>query len=225
LVITRMYVTKEVIFILIITSFVTYILVITNIESLPIKQEVAIVIRPKDQLRYFPVIKNLKNSVGLRNIDESVSKYLLTEYVKKREGYNFRKTNIEKLNSQMDYVKNNSSIQEYKDFKSFLSKDNEGSPINFFGRDFQRIVDINSVEFPKIVTDSLLDKAKYFMEDEIPDKANIRYTITTKINSVTTSSQKYLVKINFKFSGVNSANKGGSNLNFTVTSYKIYKIK
>ncbi|MES2677990.1 MAG: VirB8/TrbF family protein [Pseudomonadota bacterium] len=212
-------------FIVIITGFVTYILAGTILNSLPIKQEVAVIIRPKDQSRYFPVIKSLKDSVEIKNIDQAVSKYLLAQYVKKREGYDLRKTNIEALNNQMNYIKNNSSIQEYRDFQSFLSKNNPDSPIIYFGRDFQRIVDIDSVEFPPKETDNLIDTARYFVANDLPNNANVKYTITTKVNSVVTSTQRYLVKINFKFSGVNSKKSNNSGLDFTVISYKIYKIK
>ena len=116
-------------FITIISGFVTYVLVMTILNSLPIKQEVAVIIRPKDQSLYFSVITPLRDSAELKNIDEAVSKYLLAEYIKKREGYDFRRTNIEALNNQMNYIKNNSSIQEYRDFQAFLSKNNPNSPI------------------------------------------------------------------------------------------------
>ena len=212
-------------FVAIITGFVTYILITTIFNSLPIKQEVAVVIRPKDQSLYFPTIKLLRDEAGIRNVDEAVSKYLLTEYIKKREGFDFRKTNIEALNNQMNYVKNNSSIQEYRDFQAFLSKDNPNSPIIYFGRDFKRIVDINSVEFIHKKTNTLVDEARYFVASEIPSSADIRYSITTKINSADVSTQQYLSKINFRFSGVSSEKGNNSKLEFTVISYKTYKVK
>ncbi len=212
-------------FITIISGFVTYVLVMTILNSLPIKQEVAVIIRPKDQSLYFSVITPLRDSAELKNIDEAVSKYLLTEYIKKREGYDFRKTNIEALNNQMNYIKNNSSIQEYRDFQAFLSKNNPDSPITYFGRDFQRLVDVKSVEFLQTKTDTLIDTARYFVASDLPSNANIKYTVTTKINSITTSTKQYLVKINFKFSGVNSKKSSDLNLDFTVISYKVYKIK
>lgn len=212
-------------FIAVISGFVTYVLVMTILNSLPIKQEVAVIIRPKDQSLYFSVITPLRDSAELKNIDEAVSKYLLTEYIKKREGYDFRKTNIEALNNQMNYIKNNSSIQEYRDFQAFLSKNNPDSPITYFGRDFQRLVDVKSVEFLQTKTDTLIDTARYFVASDLPSNANIKYTVTTKINSITTSTKQYLVKINFKFSGVNSKKSSDLNLDFTVISYKVYKIK
>lgn len=212
-------------FITIISGFVTYVLVMTILNSLPIKQEVAVIIRPKDQSLYFSVITPLRDSAELKNIDEAVSKYLLTEYIKKREGYDFRKTNIEALNNQMNYIKNNSSIQEYRDFQAFLSKNNPDSPITYFGRDFQRLVDVKSVEFLQTKTDTLIDTARYFVASDLPSNANIKYTVTTKVNAIATSTKQYLVKINFKFSGVNSKKSSDLNLDFTVISYKVYKIK
>ncbi len=209
----------------IIAGFVTYILIITIFNALPMKEEKAIIIKSKDQSRYFPTITPLRDSVDIKSIDEAVLKYILSNYIKKREGFDFRKTNIEALNNQMNYVKNNSSIQEYKDFQNFLSRDNPESPIFYFGRDFQRVVEIESVEFPERKTNNLAAQAKYFVVSDVPVTANIRYTITNKVNSVATSSQRYLVRVNFKFSGVNSKKNSNSRLEFMVTSYKIYKIK
>ena len=212
-------------FIAIFAAAIAYILAQTILSSLPIKQEVAVVIRPKDQSRYFPVIKKLKDSVELENIDQAVAKYLLTEYIRKREGYDFRKTNLEALNNQLKYIKNNSSLQEYTNFQSFLSKDNKGSPINYFGKDFQRLVDIESVTFLRPNVGTLIDKARDFVKVEVPNEASIKYRIATKINSTDISNERYLVKIRFKFSGIDAKKKPDSKLDFMVIGYKIYKIK
>ncbi len=212
-------------FIAIFAGVIFYILATTIISSFPIRQEVPIIIRPVDQSRYFPIIKKLKDSVELQSVDEAVAKYLLIEYVKKREGYNFRKTNLAYLNQQLKYVRNNSSLQEYTNFQNFLGKSNKDSPINYFGRDFQRIVNIESIAFVKQNVNTLIDKARYFVKTEVPSKASIKYSITTKINSVNVSHQRYLVKIRFKFAGINAKKESGSRLDFMVTGYKIYKIK
>jgi type IV secretion system protein VirB8 len=202
-----------------------YIISTTILASLPIKQEVAIVIRPTDQSKYFPVIKKLKDSVDLQNVDEAVSKYLITEYVKKREGYDFRKTDLEALNKQLKYVKNNSSLQEYSNYQNFLSKSNDDTPIKYFGRDFQRIIDIESVIFVRQNLGTLVEKARDFVKYDVPSEVSVKYRVTTKINSINTSSQRYLVKIKFKFSGVDTEKNSDRKLDFMVIGYKIYKIK
>lgn len=203
----------------------TYILVMTIIGSFPLKEQVGIVIRPKDQAVYTPIISKLRDSVELNNVDEVVAKYILVEYLKKREDYNFRKINIKALNDRLNYIKSNSSDQEYKNFQNFLSKDNPDSPIVYFGRDFQRVVDVESVSFKKDDTKNLLDQAIDIMPGKVPSEVDIRYTVTNKVNSKNASSQRYLTRIGFKFSGVDAANKKNSKLDFAVTSYKTYKIK
>lgn len=212
-------------FITIFAGTIFYILATTIMSSFPIKQEVPIVIRPKDQSKYFPVIKKLKDSVELENVDEAVSKYLITEYINKREGYDFRKTNLEDLNNQLKYIRNNSSLAEYTNFQSFLSKDNKDTPINYFGKDYQRLVDIESVVFVKPNTSTLIDKARDFVRIELPNEVSVKYRITTKFNSANVSNERYLVKIRFKFSGVNSKKEQNEKLDFVVIGYKIYKIK
>lgn len=209
----------------VIAALITYILIITISNALPMKEEKAIVIRSSDQSRYFPVIKPLRDSVELKSVDEAVLKYIVTNYVKKREDFDLRKTSIEILNNQMNYVRNNSVVQEYKDFQNFLNRENSDSPLIYFGKDFQRSVEVESVEFINKDIASLADQAKYFVTSEVPQSANVRFNVTIKINSVATSSQKYLAKINFKFSGIGSKNNGDQRLDFLVTSYKIFKIK
>ncbi|MFT6077754.1 MAG: type IV secretory pathway component VirB8 [Rickettsiales bacterium] len=208
-----------------VTGFVSYVLIMTIVNSFPIKEKVGISIRPKDQSRYFPVIKTLKDSIEVHTVDEAVLKYLLTRYVEKREGYDFSKTNISALNDQMNYVKNNSSLKEYQNFQGFLNKKNPNSPIIYFGRDFQRIAGIDLVIFPKKEDANFISRAKNFVISEVPDRAEIYYTITTKINSKTKSTQQYLARIGFKFSGVDAKQAAGSKIDFMITSYKIYKIK
>ncbi|MCE3254998.1 MAG: virB8 [Rickettsiaceae bacterium] len=213
-------------FIAIVTGFISYVLIIAIINALPIRQQVPIVVRAKDQSRYFPVIKKLKDSDQLKNIDEAVAKYLLTGYIQKRESYDFRKSDIQALNNRLNYIKNNSSAQEYAQFQSFLNKDtNPESPLTYFGKDFQRLVDIDSVKFSTKSDDASSEQNNYLVFEEVPVNAQISYTLTTKINSVTTSTQKYLAKISFKFSGVATERKPNSKLDFIVTSYKIYKVK
>jgi type IV secretory pathway component VirB8 len=210
-------------FVAIFSGIIAYILFITAIESFPIKQEVPIIVYPKNQSKYFSVIKKLNDSVKLQNIDQAVSKYLLTQYIKKREGFNFRKTNLEALSNQLNYVKNNSSMPEYKKFQNFLNRDNIDSPINYFGKDFQRIVHIESVLFIKSYKLTLVDKARDFIKTDIPSSADIRYRITTKINSIDVLNERYLVKVKFNFSGVDVK----SNLapNFLVNEYELFKIR
>lgn len=209
----------------IIAGVITYVLVMTTIDSFPLKEQVRIAIRPKDQTMYVPIIKKLRDSVELSSTDEVVAKYLLVQYLKKREDYNFREINLQALNDRLNYIKNNSSDQEYKNFQDFLSKDNPESPIIYYARDFQRVVYVDSVSFKKEETTNLLDKAIDFIPNKIPSQVDIRYTITNKINSKNAGSQKYLARIDFKFAGIDSASKGSSRLGFTVISYKIYKIK
>lgn len=210
-------------FMALISGFVAYVMYITIINALPIKQSVPIAIRPKNQALYFPVIKNLRDSVDLQTVDESVIKYLAIAYLKKREEYNFRKLDIKSLNYRFDYIKNSSSIQEYKNFQDFLNKDNPDSPIIYFGYDFQRLVNVESVTFKRIVDDTWSDELRSALINQTPTQLDIRYVIVKKVNSNTTSTEKYLTRINFKFSGIDVKNK--SNLSFIVTGYKTYKIK
>ena len=135
------------------------------------------------------------------------------------------KTNLADLNKQLKYVKNNSSLVEYGSFQDFLRKSNKNSPIKYFGRDYQRVVDIESLTFVRKSDGTLIGKARDFVRSEIPSEVSVRYRIITKINSVNVSNERYLVKVKFKFAGIDIEKRAGSRLDFMITGYKIYKIK
>ena len=215
---------RTIIFIIaIFAGFVAYCLSTVALESLPIKEDVPVIIRARDQSQYFPVIKKLKDSVEVTNIDEAIVKYLVIEYVKKRENYDFRKDNLLELRSKLDYIKNNSSPQEYANFQNFLSKNNKYTPLNYFDLNFQRKVEISSFMFVRQKTDNLIDGFKEFLITQIPQEIIVRYKVKEILNSREISDQKHLVKIKFNFSTINSRKSAyrTSRIDFLITDYKI----
>jgi type IV secretory pathway component VirB8 len=214
-------------FIAIIAGLTTYALILIVKNSLPLVEKVPVVIRAEDTSLYFPVIKKLKDSQDIRTVDEAVVKYLLVNYLKEREEYDFRKADIEALNRKFNAIRNNSSVQEYRNFQAFMSRENAASPIANFGKNITRKIEINSVNFKRGQIDTFAQRAKDFMSAELPEEVEIRYnTITNDSGKVMT--EKYFTRITFKFSGVNEKRdtdeKGTERLDFLVISYKTYKI-
>ena len=217
---------RSILFVLtLVVIFMVYIFVEIIRSSFPIKEDVPVIIRPKDQSLYLPLITPLNDSASLRNVDEAVSKYLLKKYIEKREGYDFRKITLAVLNDQLKYVRNNSGQSEYENYQRFLSKTNPESPIKYYGKDFQRVVNIESIYFFPPKSDTFLDQARNFITSYVPQKAKIRYLVVDKINSKVALTKRYVAMVDFKFSGVSPKDSAGHKIGFQVNKYKVYKVK
>lgn len=213
-------------FVAIITGLTCYVLFLMTREALPLVQKVPVVIYAKDSSTYLPVIKKLKDAPDLRTVDEAVVKYLLIQYLRTREEYDFRDANIEDLNLKFNVIKNNSSADEYINFQNFMSEANAASPMNNFGKNVTRKIAIDSVTFPKAVSTGLMDRAKNFILFDLPSEVEIKYDAILS-NNGTVTKQQFVTKISFKFSGVEQKSKKDDvpqkKLDFTVISYKTYK--
>lgn len=221
------------IFVAIASLISIYCLYIITDNAFPLVKKVPVVIRSNDQSKYVPYISPLKdkNDKTPMTVDEAIAKYLLGVYVKDRESYDFRAGNVEDVNTKFARIKNNSSSLEYKNFQSLMSKDNPQSPINNFGLNIYRTIEIQSIIFPKaeVAQDKdYYNKLKNFLVAKIPTEAEVRFTTVTNTvleNGVASQEREnYLARINFNFAGADRDAKSGV-LDFTVNNYKLFKIK
>lgn len=202
-------------------------------QALPLVEEKPIFVRAKDQSRYFPHIIDLKPKEDeanydkdIRNVDEAVAKYLLSVYIKEREGFDFSKALVEDVNKKFNYIKNSSSDAEFELFRLVMDRDNPESPINFFGQDASKNIEIESIKFIRKRDINFTSKIKYFFSNKIPSEAEVIFTAYMEkrtLDNIEKTSQKYLAKVDFYFLGVSK--KGEKQLKFSVNSYKLFKIK
>ncbi len=217
----------------------------------PLVQRVPIFIRSVDQAYYFPDLIALKPKEKfvkgqekfdplITTVDEAVAKYLISTYVKEREGYDFSRAEIEDVNVKFNRIKNVSSASEYRAFQTIMSKDNPNSPILNFGLDVKKTVEVESVRFIKKESKDFKSKAKDFLKNIIPTEVEVRFITAVKTRNLedgTSSEEKesYVAKVNFSFSGINKvekkegekegAVKQKENINFIVNSYKLFVVK
>lgn len=211
-------------------SVALYFLVQIISSAFPLVEEVPVVIRDYDASIYRPKIYDLYERYGhenVQNVDEAVSRYLLTNYVVERESFDFRDSNVGRVNAKFSKIKNNSSFAEYKNFQIFMSRDNANSPINSFGRNIYQTVKVTGVEFLRNENTGY-ERFKAMFRTNIPKKANIKFsTFLHKMNSdgkMVSKRQDYLVKVDFSFAGLDRNAKKGV-LNFVVNEYKLFKVK
>ncbi len=196
--------------------------------TFPLVEEFPVTIKAKDQSLYFPNLVPIKSKTDkeITTVDEAIAKYLLSIYIKDREGYDYSRAEISDINKKFSRLRNTSSVNEYKQFQLFMSKDNSNSPIYQFGKNVVRQIEVKSVRFYKKPPKDFTAKARNFLYVKIPTEAEVRFTattISTKEDVVKKESEDFVVKMSFSFSGAN--NKENKSLNFVVNSYQLYKVQ
>ncbi len=219
----------------ILSVFVVYFLFGMVNDSFPLVEKKPIIIAAKDQSNAFPYLVPLKPKEEQANydrnistIDEAVAKYLIQFYVKERESFDFSSGSIDVVNKKFTRIKNLSTLEEYRAFQVFMNKDNPNSPIQYFGKNVKRIVNIDSVRFvQKNVGDDFKAKAKNFLTIKIPTDVEVRFSVITRYAKSEYENEdvreKFLAKINFFFEGINAESK--ENLNFVIKEYKLFRVK
>jgi len=202
-------------------------------SAFPLVEKVPIFVRAKDQSLYFPSLVNLKPTAKqpgydrlIENVDEAVAKYLISVYVKDREGFDYSKAVVDDVNKKFNRIRAMSSGDQYRNFQLIMSKDNPDSPINKFGQNVVKNVKIDSIIFLRKQQKSFVDKARGFMSNQIPTEVEVRFTATTRTTTEDGASdniESYLAKISFAFSGANKSKN--DRIDFSVNSYKLFKIK
>jgi type IV secretory pathway component VirB8 len=219
----------------IVAAVVLYFLIQLVESAFPLVVEEPIYIRSYDQTQHFPNLVPLKPKKGqegydpeIKTVDEAYAKYLLSFYVKDREGYDFSKAEIEDVNKKFNHMRNLSSANEYRNFQAVMSKENPNSPIRNFGLNVTKTVEVDSVKFLRTEGTDFQSKARIYLSNQIPTDAEIRFTVITKTvnedQETRAEKERYLAKINFTFDGINKDAKNGP-LNFAVNTYTLYKVK
>ncbi len=221
---------RTIFFISFIFIAVMFYLLLNIIEgSYPLVRKVPIMFKAVDESRYYPYLIKLKseNNKNIQNVDEAVASYLIKKYVMNRENHDYSNAEIEPINTKFSQIRNTSSAAEYINFQNFMSKNNPASPIYDFGKDAYRKIDIESINFIRDESKTFSDKARNFLTNIIPTNAEVRYNLHLKQENSDEIIKKYLVKINFTFSGIQKPKDDdiNSSLRFTVNGYKTYIIE
>jgi type IV secretion system protein VirB8 len=219
----------------IVASVSLYFLVIMVQSAFPLVVSDPIFIEAGNQAEEFPNLIALKPKKGqpgfdpeIKTVDEAYAKYLISYYIKDREGFDFRSASIEEVNRKINHIRNLSSASEFRNFQNFIDKDNPKSPIRNFGINISKTIEIDSIKFARPNPKDLASMAKVYLSNIIPSEAEVRFTAIIRDGSlgdeIKTSKERYLVKINFTFDGISKDRSNGV-INFAVTNYSLYKVK
>jgi type IV secretory pathway component VirB8 len=205
--------------------------------TFPLVEKVPIIVNSKDQSKYFSNLVDLKPKKdfpgydpNITTVDEAIAKYLVSLYIKNREGFDFSKAEVDDVNRKFIYVKNSSSDNEFRAFQLLMDKDNPDSPINYFGQDVKKTIKIFSFRFIKKESGDFSQKARDFFVKKIPNQAEVRFTAETRVfyaeEGYKVEKQNYLAKIDFAFNGVKRPEDGGRpDIRLIVNNYKLFKVQ
>ncbi len=158
-----------------------------------------------NEVKYFPKIQSIGNKN--ENINLSVAKYLIINYLKMREEFDENSLIPEKLNEKLNYVNNVSSLKVFQKYFKFINiDDNPDSLLLKYRYKNSRIITIDKVVFSKDVIVPSYAQVYYKVHSLIDKKENIE----NKIAEITF----FMSEINKKF--IDSK----QDLNFLITDYK-----
>lgn len=228
----------------ILSCVICYIVFKIVMMSFPLVIRDPIIIKAKDQARYIPKLIPLKPKSSMdnydpdvRNIDEAIAKYLIKSYVINREEFDFSKASIEDVNIKFSRIKNNSSSVEFRNFQNFYSEENPQSPIQNFGKNVFKNIEIYDFRYIREKPRNYREQILEYFSIQIPKKAEVRFNakinyldengekkfITEKFLSRVTFNLKPVIKI--KESEDKKINPEDMKLKFSVESYQLFRIK
>ena len=158
----------------------------------------------KDEVNYFANIKDISSKD--ENINVSIAKYMVTQYLKKVEEFNLKSIKPEKLNKRLNFIKNLSSLKVFQKYFKFIDIDqNHDSPLLKYRYNNSRTIKIDKVIFEKDVS--------------TPSSVKVYYTVYDNLNNKENAIRKN-AEIKFLMSTINKDFiNSGKKLNFLITDF------
>ncbi len=210
--------------------------------AFPLVERKPIFVRSLDQSQYHIYLENLKphkrSAIDKDKIDpqitnnnEAIVKKLVAQYVVERESFDYRDSDIQKVKTKFNKIRNTSSVAEYEKFQATMDSSNPDSPIGRLGADYRR---------KAIVSNVVLQKQQLGNLEKLVKQANITDAIVS-FSTVTKTSddegyyeikEDYRVNVKFTFGGIKEYNKSRKSSNqeplelkFIVEDYQLFRIK
>lgn len=152
----------------ILMSLAAIIIALTSYQIFPIKKEIPFALGVTDMVDNFSVLKPLANKEETPQI--SLTKYLVQEYVRNHESYEFK--NLEK---QENRLKATSSKQLYKKFIAYMSTQNPESPQLIYQKHIVRTIEFVSTALHgnKLLPDKAVVIFKAIIENRLTKEKKV----------------------------------------------------
>jgi type IV secretory pathway component VirB8 len=234
---------RAMLFITAIISFVIlYYLYQVMQMAFPLVEKKPIFVRSLDQSQYHVYLENLKphkrSAIDKDKIDpritnnnEAIIKKLVAQYVVERESFDYRDSDIQKVKTKFNKIRNTSSATEYKKFQAVMDGENPDSPIGRLGADYRRKAIVSNVDLQK----KQLGKLEKLVKEADVTSAIVSFSTITKTSDddgYYEIKEDYRVNVKFTFGGIKEYSKLGKSSNqeplelkFIVEDYQLFRIK
>lgn len=167
------------ILIMILSVITIFFSTITYFSMQPLSRTVPYTIYSQDLSEELPIIKALRAEPS-ENINLSLARFLISNYVTEREAYRY---DVVKLEWQFNRIRSTSGEQEFARYQQFINPENPSSPFTKYGRASTRTVSIYNINID-------LEKK--------PKTAKVHFT-TTVFDGKTSQHNNWVANITFRF--------------------------
>ena len=152
---------------------------LSYVSMLPLSRTAPYTIYSEDISEELPIISRLRKERS-EDINISLARFLISNYVKEREYYKY---NVIKLEWQFNRIRSTSSADEFARYQKFVNPENPSSPFTKYGRKGLRDVNVYKIN---------LDL------DSSPKLATVYFT-TTLLNGKHKQRNNWVSNITFRF--------------------------
>ncbi len=204
-----------------IMSFFICILLYLTIDSIqPLKEQFPVLIMQKDSVNYFSTITPLKPENITYNSNEAILRFLLLNYVRNLFDHDYKRGNIEDLNTKLTKIKLYSTDELYQryrtDFNQISSK--------MFNKKVDQKILINSFKFVKKQEKDKKKKLLNYLFSKMPTEAEMSYKIIFTnygIKQQKISTGKIILDFKYESISYNNLKKEFTKPILIVTDYEI----
>lgn len=186
----------------------TWFAVVGFMRFLPVEETVTLAIGVDASDTKYYTVQKLTDRIF--NTNQVLLKYLVNEYVIRREGYS-----IQSLEGDVKRLKVLSTPELFQAYRSYINPANPESPITRFERHTRRSITIKRVQYPGF-------EEGFDAELLVPKKAVIYFT-ATEISPGKTQTTDWKATVEFAYQPVrvNQENFAVTPMEFVVTSYTV----
>lgn len=188
--------------VIICSSFLLLLVIIAFLEIysfLPTHRKFLIIKNNEDPLNDHIVVSRLVSENQADNIDVLISKYLLKHYIKCRENYDKSYQNL-KENSCNFFLKNYSTVIEYKKFMNSLTSDELNQNIVKYGGNFKKNIEIIDIVLysendvsGKVMRSFFVDcRVNFFIKNNLINSIDFRLKVKISLSNLYLISKKVI---------------------------------
>ncbi len=140
------------------------------------------------------------------DINQTIARYLLSQYVLYRETYNNSLLDESVWNNLQQHIRAFSSRKVYSYYLDYININNPNSPLLSFSRNARRDITVDKIVFGNTGS----------------EKASVHFTASISGTSTTNTTEYFIAEINYIMTDAKTVAEEHAKFNFLITSYTVY---